>query len=73
MLVDISITLAPLDDEIRDMGQSILKRAKRQAALLERFISPEGTYPIIGRSITYRFGAFQLLAQASLEHFLDKA
>ena len=29
-------------------------------------ISPEGTFPAVGRSITYRFGAFHLLAQMSL-------
>jgi hypothetical protein len=29
-------------------------------------ISPEGTFPVIGRSSAYRFGAFQLLAEISL-------
>jgi hypothetical protein len=29
-------------------------------------ISPEGTFPAIGRSITYRFGAFHLLGQMAL-------
>jgi hypothetical protein len=33
-------------------------------------ISPEGTYPVIGRSITYRFGAFHALADAALLHLL---
>lgn len=42
------------------------KRLSRYAAIQERLISPEGTYPVIGRSITYRFGAFHALAQASL-------
>ena len=28
-------------------------------------ISPEGTYPVLGRSMGYRFGAFQVLAQVS--------
>jgi hypothetical protein len=41
-------------------------RAKRYAAIQERLISPEGTYPAIGRSIAYRCGAFQLLAQVAL-------
>ena len=35
-------------------------------AVQERLISPEGTYPPIGRSMIYRFGAFQLLAQIAL-------
>ena len=34
--------------------------------MLEQMISPEGTFPAIGRSIAYRFGAFQLLAQIAL-------
>ena len=44
----------------------ILARARRYAAIQERLISPEGTFPVIGRSITYRTGAFQLLAQMAL-------
>lgn len=43
-----------------------LKRAKRYGAIQERLISPEGTFPPIGRSLPYRFGAFQLLAQLVL-------
>lgn len=44
-------------------------RASRYAEVLERMISHDGTYAYIGRSITYRFGAFQLLAQSCLQHF----
>lgn len=46
------------------------RRHGRYAAELERMISPEGTYPVIGRSITYRFGAFHALADAALLHLL---
>ena len=35
-------------------------------------ISPEATYPIIRRSIAYRFGAFQLLAQIALQKSLPE-
>ena len=48
------------------------KRAARYAAILERMIAPDGTYPIVGRSICYRFGAFQLLSQAALQGFLPE-
>jgi hypothetical protein len=41
-------------------------RLTRHADQLERLISPEGSYPMIGRSIVYRFGAFHALAQAAL-------
>ena len=45
---------------------TVLKRAKRYCAVMERMISPEGTYPPIGRSLAYRFGAFQLPGQLAL-------
>jgi hypothetical protein len=48
----------------------VIKRAKRYAAIQERLISPEGTYPAIGRSLAYRFGAFQLLSQIALMNLL---
>jgi hypothetical protein len=44
----------------------ILNKAKRYALIQEKLISPEGTYPPIGRSLTYRFGAFQALSQIAL-------
>ncbi|MBQ5972341.1 MAG: DUF2264 domain-containing protein [Prevotella sp.] len=47
-----------------------LERHSRQAAQLERMISPEGTYPVTGRSITYRFGSLHALADAALMHIL---
>ena len=46
------------------------KRHGRYAAQLERMISPEGTYPVIGRSITYRFGSFHALSDAAWLHLL---
>lgn len=52
--------------------QQFLARTTRYAAIQERLISPEGTYPPIGRSLTYRFGAFQLLSQIALQKSLPK-
>jgi hypothetical protein len=45
-------------------------RLTRFAAIEERLITPEGTYPVIGRSVAYRCGAFQGLALAALRHAL---
>jgi hypothetical protein len=45
-------------------------RAKRYAEILERLISPEGTFPVMGRSSTYRFGAFYHLAYMALTNSL---
>jgi hypothetical protein len=39
-----------------------LKRAQKFSIILERFISPEGTFPVVGRSIPYRLAAMQPLA-----------
>lgn len=39
-----------------------LQRAQKHAIILERFISPEGTFPVFGRSIPYRLAAMQPLA-----------
>jgi len=39
-----------------------LKRAQKFALVLERFISPEGTFPVFGRSIPYRMATMQPLA-----------
>lgn len=43
-----------------------LKRMQRYGVGQERMISPEGTFPPIGRSITYRTGSFQALSQLAL-------
>ena len=40
----------------------IMKRTQRFAVILERLISPEGTFPLVGRSITYRTAFLQPLA-----------
>lgn len=43
-------------------------RHTRYSAILERMISPEGTYPVLGRSITAcRTGVFHCLAQDALK------
>ena len=39
-----------------------LPRAQKFALILERFISPEGTFPVFGRSMPYRLAAMQPLA-----------
>ena len=39
-----------------------LKRCQKYSLVLERFISPEGTFPVFGRSIPYRMATMQPLA-----------
>lgn len=50
----------------------VIERAQRYAAIQERMISPEGTFPAVGRSLTYRFGAFHLLSDVSLRRQLPE-
>lgn len=49
-----------------------LRRMQRYNVLLERLISPEAAYPAMGRSMTYRMGAFQTLALAAWKFELPK-
>jgi len=53
-------------------GGLALKRAIRYAEVQERLIASDGSYPPIGRSIAYRFGAFQLLSKIALIKALPK-
>ena len=49
-----------------------IKRMQRFGCILERFISPEGAFPVLGRSITYRTGVFQPLALLVWKGLLPK-
>jgi hypothetical protein len=49
---------------------AITHRAQRYAAIQERCINSDGTYPVLGRSIAYRCGAFHQLADVARRHLL---
>jgi hypothetical protein len=49
-----------------------LHRAQKYAIILERFISPDGTFPVFGRSMTYRMAAMQPLALMAWYQTLPK-
>ncbi len=49
-----------------------LMRSSRLSSQLERLISPEGTYPLLGKSLSYRCGVFHLLSQAALLKVLPR-
>jgi hypothetical protein len=73
MLVDVVTLFEQESEQYAALKPLIMQRAQRYASVLERTIAPDGTYPFTGRSIVYRFGAFQLLSQAALQHFLEEA
>ncbi|MBQ7849892.1 MAG: DUF2264 domain-containing protein [Clostridia bacterium] len=67
MLIDVLRAVGHMNGE----WQRLLPRAERYGAryaqFLENLISPDGSYPVLGRSSAYRFGCFQMLAQAMLQ------
>lgn len=67
MLLDVVKTVNIETGEMNELLELFTIRSKRYAAIQERLISPEGTFPLVGRSIAYRCGAFQLLAQMALQ------
>ena len=54
----------------RDLLPVFAARAARYAGVQERLIGVDGSFPVLGRSIAYRCGAFQHLAQMALQHRL---
>jgi hypothetical protein len=54
----------------KELSARVDERAKRYAAVLERLIAPDGSFPAVGRSIAYRCGAFHLLASVALRRAL---
>lgn len=70
MLTDVLVVMQKHGLSGSDFLSTQLKRHSRYAEQLERLISPEGTYPAVGRSITYRVGAFHALSHAALLHKL---
>lgn len=66
MLMDLVETVGEQYKEWVDKKESIIERSRRYAVIQERMISPEGTFPPVGRSIAYRFGVFQTLAHHAL-------
>ncbi|MGP4039278.1 DUF2264 domain-containing protein [Gracilibacillus sp. D59] len=70
MLLDIVEAVGPAYSDWSDKYEKICERAVQYARIQERMISPEGTFPPIGRSLAYRFGAFHHLANQVLRQDL---
>ena len=66
MLLDVLDLCRDERPEWKELATRVEARARRYAAVLERLVAPDGTFPAIGRSIAYRCGAFHLLAQMAL-------
>ena len=72
MMLNILDAVEPATHRWSPLRKPVEARARRYAAIQERLISPEGTFPPIGRSLAYRFGALQLLAEMALRRDLPE-
>ena len=66
MLLEVLDTISEHSTAWKPFRPDVLARAQRYAAIQERLISPDGSFPVIGRSMAYRFGAFHHLANIAL-------
>jgi hypothetical protein len=71
-LLQVMSTISQRSKSWDEFQPAILMRAKRYAAIQERMIAPDGSFPAIGRSLAYRFGAFHLLAAMALRKQLPE-
>ncbi|MGC9225170.1 MAG: DUF2264 domain-containing protein [Terracidiphilus sp.] len=72
MMLNVLDAVEPVTHRWSRLRAPVEARARRYAAIQERLISPEGTFPPIGRSLAYRFGALQLLAEMALRRNLPE-
>lgn len=70
MLLDVLTVMQKHNKGEQELFNLEKMRFTRYAEQQERFISPDGSYPVVGRSIAYRFGTFHVLSQAALESHL---
>jgi len=70
MLLDVVQTLVEAGKADQSLLVTIQTRARRYGIVQERLIGPDGSFAAFGRSLAYRCGAFQLLAQLALQQQL---
>jgi hypothetical protein len=71
-LYDILKIVATKDATFEPIRKQVLEHNLRYAQIQERLIASDGIYPAIGRSITYRTGAFHHLANMALQRQLPE-
>jgi hypothetical protein len=72
MLLQVLDATAGAEPNWKSLQPEMMRRAQRYAAIQERLIGPDGSFPAIGRSLCYRFGAFHLLAEVALRRMLPE-
>ena len=72
MLLDVVGTLVAAGKERKELLETLRTRARRYAQVQERLICADGSFAAFGRSLAYRCGAFQHLAQVALQQQLPE-
>lgn len=72
MLLEVLDVVADESAQWRTFRNQVRERLTRFAAIQERSIAPDGSFPVIGRSIAYRAGAFHGLALAAWRKMLPR-
>jgi hypothetical protein len=73
LMLDVLGVMAPAMPRLQLLRPQALARAQRHAETLERLIAPDGSFPPLGRSLTYRCGLFHLLARLALNGQLPES
>lgn len=73
MLLAVTDAVGAEEKPWQTLRAGFLERAGRYAAIQERLVCADGSYPAIGRSLAYRCGAFQLLADLALRRLLPNS
>ncbi|HSC53828.1 MAG TPA: DUF2264 domain-containing protein [Phnomibacter sp.] len=66
------MSIANADGRYKGFAPKLEQISKRYAVIQERYINTDGSFPVIGRSIAYRAGAFQHLADMALRKQLPQ-
>ena len=72
-LLNILDAVNPKNESFNWFSPKLEKITSRYAELQERSINADGSFPVFGRSIVYRGGAFHLLSDMALRHKLPES
>jgi hypothetical protein len=72
-LLNILDAVRPENESFSWFSPKLEKITSRYAQLQERSINTDGSFPVFGRSIVYRGGAFHLLSDMALRHKLPES
>ena len=73
MLLQVLKVVVKYDSSYQTLLDKEWKRFVRYAEIQERMIAPDGSYPVLGRSVSYRSVAFQVLGASALFHQLPSS